>query len=558
MTDLAIRNVRVLDGSGGPAREGDVGIEDGRISAVGDVGTARREIDGGGACLAPGFIDTHAHDDGAFFRHPGMEFKLAQGVTTVVSGNCGFSAIPADPAQDSVAASGGILAGLEGEFTDLNGYFTAVLERRPAINNLMLVGHNTVRTLAMGMAKRAPTAAELADMRGHVERALEQGACGFSTGLIYRPGRWSDTEEVIELARLAQPFGALYTTHMRNEGDHLLAAVDETLRIGRDAGVHAHISHHKSAGPANWGKVRDSLAKVDAALAAGQAVTLDVYPYTAGSGRMIEYFDLDNPSRELAEVIRIASCPAFREYEGRMLKDIAADLGMDVTQAVKHVLTAPKGDRTICIQFIIDEADMETNLAHADMMVGSDGIPDLRGTPASAAVRNVSARARPLRARASRADPGGSRAAHDVAAGRDLRPRAPRPHRGRLLGRPGAVRSRHRTGHGHLRRSQARAGRHPPGDGERRGGIPRRRAHGRRPRQDAALPASGLRGHRGMSQRALRPWHGPTTSPSSFAPTPTRRSRPATCRHRWRGRSPAPASTVSRRPPGAAARPPIR
>jgi N-acyl-D-aspartate/D-glutamate deacylase len=381
MNDLIFRNVRVLDGSGGPMRAADVAVVDGRISEVGDVSAGREEIDGGGACLAPGFIDTHAHDDGAFFRHPGMEFKLAQGVTTVVSGNCGFSAIPADPARDSVAASGGILAGMEGEFTDLDGYFEAVLARRPAINNLMLVGHNTVRTLAMGMDKRAPTAAELGVMRDHVERALEQGACGFSTGLIYRPGRWSATDEVIELARLARPYDALYTTHMRNEGDHLLAAVEETLQIGREADVHAHISHHKSAGPANWGKVRDSLARVDRALADGQRVTLDVYPYTAGSGRMIEYFDLENPSRELAQVIRIASCPAFREYEGRMLTDIAAELGIDVTDAVKHVLTAPKGDRTICIQFIIDEADVETNLAYRDMMVGSDGIPDLRGRP---------------------------------------------------------------------------------------------------------------------------------------------------------------------------------
>ncbi len=381
MIDLAIRNVRVLDGSGGAAFDADVGVDDGRISSVGKVGAARAEVDGRGACLAPGFIDTHAHDDGAFFRHPGMEFKLAQGVTTVVSGNCGFSAVPADPEQDSVAASGGILAGLEGAFTDLDGYFEAALERKPAINNLMLVGHNTVRALVMGMEKRSPSAAELAQMRGHVERALEQGACGFSTGLIYRPGRWSATDEIIELARLAKPYDALYTTHMRNEGDHLLSAVEETLQIGRAADVHAHISHHKSAGRANWGKVRDSLARVDRALADGQRVTLDVYPYTAGSGRMVEYFNLDNPSRELAEAIRIASCPAFREYEGRMLTDIAGELGIDVTDAVRHVLTAPRGDRTICIQFIIDEADVETNLAHRDMMVGSDGIPDLRGRP---------------------------------------------------------------------------------------------------------------------------------------------------------------------------------
>ena len=384
MTDLAIRNVSVLDGTGAGPFEADVVVDGGRIADVaesGSTGAATREIDGTGLTLAPGFIDTHAHDDGAFFRHPGMEFKLAQGVTTVVSGNCGFSAIPADPDQDSVSASGGILAGLIGEFTDLEGYFQAVLEHQPAINNMMLVGHNTVRAIVMGMDPRAPTDVELTAMRGHVARAMEQGACGFSTGLIYRPGRWSETDEVIELAREAEPFDALYTTHMRNEGDRLLEAVDETLRIGREAGVHAHISHHKSAGRPNWGKVKDSLAKVDDALRKGQRVTLDVYPYTAGSGRMVEYFNLDRISRDLAEVIRIASCPAFREYEGRMLTDIAAEEGMDITDAVRKVLTAPRGDRTICIHFIIDEADVETNLAHADMMVGSDGIPDLRGKP---------------------------------------------------------------------------------------------------------------------------------------------------------------------------------
>jgi N-acyl-D-aspartate/D-glutamate deacylase len=233
----------------------------------------------------------------------------------------------------------------------------------------------------MGFAERAPTTAELAEMRALVRHALEQGACGFSTGLIYRPGRWSDTEEVIALASEAAPFGALYATHMRNEGDTLLDAVDETLRIGREAGVHAHISHHKSAGRRNWGKVGTSLAKVDAAIAAGQQVTLDVYPYTAGSGRMVEYFDLARIDAELAEVMRIASCPALRAYEGRMVKDIAAEAGVAAADVVRKILTAPSGDRTLCIQFIIDEADVETNLRHADMMVGSDGIPELRGKP---------------------------------------------------------------------------------------------------------------------------------------------------------------------------------
>jgi len=379
--ELAIRNVRVLDGSGAEAYDADVTISGGRIESVGPPLRAKREIDGRGLTLAPGFVDVHSHDDGAFLRHPGMEFKLAQGVTTVVAGNCGFSAIPADPSVDAALASGGILAGASGAFTDLSGYFDAVLEARPAVNNMMLVGHNTVRAIAMGMAERAPSRDELARMRGMVEHAMQQGACGFSTGLIYRPGRWSDTEEVIELTRAVTDFDGLYTTHMRNEGAHLLRSVDETLRIGAAAGVHAHISHHKAAGKPNWGLVQQSLQRVAAANAAGQRVTLDVYPYTAGSGRMIEYFNLERIDADLAQVIRLASCPAFPEFEGRMVPDIAAERGVDVTDVVRMILTAPKGDRTICIQFIIDEADIETNLRFPDMMIGSDGIPELRGRP---------------------------------------------------------------------------------------------------------------------------------------------------------------------------------
>jgi N-acyl-D-amino-acid deacylase len=218
-------------------------------------------------------------------------------------------------------------------------------------------------------------------MKSKVRQAMEQGACGFSTGLIYRPGKWAQTDEVIELAREARPFAGLYATHMRNEGDRLLEAVDETLTIAREAGLDVHISHHKSAGKRNWGKIGQSLAMVDKAKAAGQSVTLDIYPYTAGSGRMIEYFNPDKVDVEYAKVIRIANCPAFRQYEGRMVADIAAQEGVPIEDIVRKILTADKGDRTICIQFIIDEADVETNLAYPGMMVGSDGIPDLKGKP---------------------------------------------------------------------------------------------------------------------------------------------------------------------------------
>jgi N-acyl-D-amino-acid deacylase len=378
---LAIRGARILDGTGAPPREGDLEVRDGRISTVGSAGPAAREIDATGLVLAPGFVDTHTHDDGALLRHPGLEFKLAQGCTSLVIGNCGFSAVPWAPPSAGARGAGGLFGDLEPDFSDLEG-FRARLERTPpALNAIALVGHNTIRSLELGAERRAPTRGELHRMRGHVERALEQGACGFSTGLIYRPGRFSTTDEVIACAEPLAGYGALYATHMRNEGDRLLDAVDEAVRIGREAGCAVHISHHKAAGRPNWGRVADSLARVDAANAAGADVTLDVYPYTAGSGPMIEYFDLDNISEDYARTVGIASCPDFREYEGKMVPELAKELGLSIADTVRHILRAPRAEQTLCIHFIIDEADIETNLRHPLVMVGSDGIPDLSGKP---------------------------------------------------------------------------------------------------------------------------------------------------------------------------------
>jgi len=376
--DLTIRNATIIDGTGAPGFRGDLEVSSGRISAVGDAGGAHREIDATGLVLSPGFIDTHSHDDGAFIRYPGMEFKLAQGVTSEVSGNCGFSAAPNEPGRELIP---GDIVGGRAEWTDLNGYFEAALACRPAINNMMLVGHNRVRALVMGVEKRLPMAAELAAMRGHVAKAMEQGACGFSTGLIYEPGRYSDTDEVAALASECRPYEGLYATHMRNEGDRLLDAVEESVGIARAAGIGLHISHHKSAGKANWGRVKDSLALVDRENAAGADITLDVYPYTAGSGPMWQYVNLERIDLEWAANVMIASCPDERDFEGKMMPEIASKMGWALDEAVRQVLTSPRGKDVICIHFIIDEADIETNLRHPRMMIGSDGIPDLRGRP---------------------------------------------------------------------------------------------------------------------------------------------------------------------------------
>ncbi len=376
--DIVIRNATIVDGTGAPGFAGAVAVQDGRITSVGSAEAGTTEIDGTGLTLSPGFVDVHSHDDAAFVQHPGMEFKLAQGVTTEVSGNCGFSAVPNDPEKGPPP---GVAIAFRGPWRDLTEYGETIEEAGAAINNAMLVGHNAVRGFVMGMEQRPPTAEELSEMRRHVREAMEQGAVGFSTGLIYEPGRYSQTEEVVALASEAAALGGLYATHMRNEGDQLLEAVGETLHIGTEAGLPVHISHHKSAGPGNWGRIGESLAKVEAAVEAGQQVTLDVYPYNAGSGPMHQYFDLDDISLELANAIRIANCPDFPQYEGRMLPEISESEGINLSNAVRRVTTGPRGAETICIQFIIGKEDIETNLRHPLMMVGSDGIPNLNGMP---------------------------------------------------------------------------------------------------------------------------------------------------------------------------------
>jgi N-acyl-D-amino-acid deacylase len=377
--DITIRNATVIDGSGSPGSLADVSIHDGHIVSVGEAEAGTIEIDATGKVLTPGFVDAHSHDDGAFIRYPGMEFKLAQGVTSEVSGNCGFSSIPHQPGRSYMP--GDIVGGSAADWTDLDGYFAACMARRPAINNIMLVGHNRVRAFVVGLEKRLATPGEVAEMRGHVAKAMEQGACGFSTGLIYEPGRYSDTDEVVALASECAPYDGIYATHMRNEGDGLLDAVEEALTIASGASIDLHISHHKAAGKRNWGRVKESLARIDRANDEGVSVTLDIYPYTAGSGPMWQYVNLDAIDTEWAENVLLNSCPDDTSFEGKTIPEIAQLKGWDLAETVRQVLTSPRGKQVICTHFIIDEADIETNLRHPRVMIGSDGIPDLNGRP---------------------------------------------------------------------------------------------------------------------------------------------------------------------------------
>lgn len=377
---LVFRNASVVDGTGSPPFKADVAVDGDRIARVGTVGgAATRDVDATGLTLTPGFVDTHTHDDTALLRWPGLPFKLAQGVTSVVVGNCGFSAAPG--AQQATRLFEGIFGtGGEVDWDDQSGYMRAVQSRGPGVNVVALVGHSTLRLAAMGSERRGPTAQELDRMRTWLRQAMEQGACGLSTGLIYTPGRFAATEEIVELAREIAPFGGVYASHMRNEGNGLLDSVAETVGIGREAGCAVHISHHKAAGKPNWGLVAKSLEKVDAERAAGMDVTLDVYPYTAASSRFAAYHEIGAVNERSADDVVLASHPTLTRYEGWTVRRIADDMGVDVKAAADRIAEGG-GRHAVAILHAMSEQDVEANLRHPHMMIGSDGIPVLEGKP---------------------------------------------------------------------------------------------------------------------------------------------------------------------------------
>jgi len=261
--DLLIRNGRIVDGSGNPWVRGDVAVRAGRIVAMGDLGAivARQVIDAQDHIVAPGFIDTHAHIEGNLFGQPTADNYVQDGVTTVITGNCGGS------------ADVGIKAFFE-RMVQVGG---------TSINVASLVGHNTVRRQVMGLSNRPATAEELQRMQAAVDLAMREGAVGFSSGLIYLPGLYSDTPEVVALARAAARHKGLYASHIRDEGSKVVDAINEALEVGRQARLPVQVSHFKVSAPANWGRSRETLALIEQARASGLDVTIDQYPYTASS-----------------------------------------------------------------------------------------------------------------------------------------------------------------------------------------------------------------------------------------------------------------------------------
>jgi len=258
--DLVVRHARLVDGTGGPATTGDLAVRGGRIAAVGAfAGTGRSEIDAAGRVVAPGFIDVHTHCED-ICELPLAENFLRMGVTTVVTGNCGTSR------------------------TDVAEFFDSIVRAQVAVNVATLIGQGSVRFQVMGGSfARPPTASEVAQMRELVDRGMREGAVGLSTGLIYLPGTFTKTEEIVDLARIVAAHGGIYTSHMRYENYRIREALDEVVRVAREAHLPAEVSHLKLSGPAAWGRADEIVAYLDHARAEGLAITQDQYVYTASS-----------------------------------------------------------------------------------------------------------------------------------------------------------------------------------------------------------------------------------------------------------------------------------
>jgi len=406
--DLLLRGGMVIDGTGAAARPGAVAVRGDRIAAVGDLRgwEAEAEVEIAGLTVAPGFIDMHSHSDLSLLINPRAESKLRQGVTTEVIGQCGSSAAPApDDRRDEMRAMWGS-TGRQVEWTwgSFGDYLAALRAHPTSVNVAPVVGHGTIRAAVMGEENREPTPAELRRMEQAAAEAMEQGALGLSTGLVYVPSMYAKTAELIALARAIAPRKGIYFSHIRGEGEGLLEAIGEVAEISRQGGTPAQIAHLKASGQENWGKARLALAAIEEARARGAEVTFDVYPYTAwntglgqalpawaregGTAAMVERLR-DPATRALirAEVaesaatepgrwerrIISAESEANRGLSGLTLAQIAELRATTPEEVVMDLLVEEEGSVGL-VGFGMSEDDVRDIITHPLAMIGSDAV----------------------------------------------------------------------------------------------------------------------------------------------------------------------------------------
>jgi len=287
--DLLIKNGRVIDGTGNTWFKKDIGISEGKIKSLGFVdGNSEKTIDADGMIISPGFIDLHSHVDQDILAYPNAENCIMQGITTAVAGNCGMSLAPINPNRIDILKKfqEPFLAkdfDYEWDWETLGEFYKKVEKQGISINIAPLVGAGAIRIAVKGFDSNKVSKEEMNKMKILLEQSIKDGAFGMSTGLIYPPGCYFSTSELIELGKVLKKYGLIYATHIRNEGDRLMEAVEEAIKIGEENNIAIEISHHKACGKENWGKVSASLKLMEQARNRGVEVNCDVYPYEAGN-----------------------------------------------------------------------------------------------------------------------------------------------------------------------------------------------------------------------------------------------------------------------------------
>lgn len=361
--DLILSGGLVVDGTNTKPYVADIGVRGDRIAEVGDLkgATAAERVDISHLAVSPGFIDSHTHDDNLLLRKRSMEPKISQGVTTVVTGNCGISLAPLlndspPPPLDLLDLGGSYV------FSTFADYLKALRETPPALNCACMLGHSTLRAAVMPNLERNATPEEITQMQSLAREGMEAGAIGISTGTFYPPAAHASTEEIVEVCQSLSEHNGIYATHMRDEGDKIVEALNETFRIGKELGVPVVISHHKLMGKQNFGRSTETLAIITEAMKQ-QDISLDAYPYVAGSTI------LKKDRALLSSKTVITWCKPFPEYTGRDLDDIAKERGKNRWDVVDELM--PAG----AIYFMMDEEDVQRIMSFPDTMIGSDGLP---------------------------------------------------------------------------------------------------------------------------------------------------------------------------------------
>lgn len=374
MKKILFQQIKVYDGTEQHPSISDVLIDAGRIVEIGQkIPIADAQvINGAQKAIAPGFIDVHTHDDLAIYARDKNLAKISQGVTTVVTGNCGISPAPSplkirnqpQPPIDLLGSAEEMM------FSDFDAYIQTVRDQKCAINLIALVGHTTLRARHMDSFDRPANDQEIIAMCEDLDLALHQGAWGFSTGLAYAAGKFSSTKELRALLNVVKKHDRIWTTHMRDERTGVVASVAETIDLCRQTGVRTLISHHKCCGTAAVGLSKTTLALIDEAREQGLPLCFDVYPYTASSTVLIPQYVRD--SRK----VDITWSQSHPEMAGKDLQDIAREWGIDEMSALEKL--QPGG----AIYHQMDDADLERIMAHPDALIGSDGLPnDVRPHP---------------------------------------------------------------------------------------------------------------------------------------------------------------------------------